>query len=167
MIAVALIGRPFGVDGLLRVTAYSGEYGHLVGLTDVELRSDDRVEVATVRRFEVRARDALVGFDGITSPEAARRFTGWEIWVPRGAGAPLGPDEHYVADIVGMDVICQEIRIGHVVAVVDGAQAPLLEVRVDGRNGTALLPFMDRFVDTVDVARRCLTVRERWMLDLS
>lgn len=167
MLAIAIVGRPVGVDGMVRVTSYSGEYDHLASLTDVELRRNESRTRHRIERVVVRSGDALVHFAGVTDPEAAKRFTGWEIWAERSFAAPLGTDEYYIADLVGCVVRVDGRRIGEVVAVVESGQAPLLEVRLEEvRRPLRLVPFMDRYVGTVAIESRTIDVRERWILDL-
>lgn len=169
MLAVARIGRPVGVTGMVRVTTFSQEYDHLRRLTVVELRSGEVRRVGRIDRCTVRDADALIGFVGVTSPEEARTLTGWEIWTEREQASPLGSQEHYVADLVGCTVVCEDVAVGIVGAVVDGGQAPLLEVLIGGTSSDSgarrLVPFMDRFVGTVAPDRRTIELRERWVIE--
>ena len=90
-----------------------------------------------------------------------------EIRVDRVAAAPLDEDEYYVSDLVGLDVTVDGRSYGTIVSVIDASQAPLLEIRRNGtgeRNGVFLVPFMGRYIGTVDLSARTLEVVEPWIL---
>jgi 16S rRNA processing protein RimM len=121
------------------------------------------VEVLSVA---VHGTTPVLRFDGVETPEAARKLTGCEIVVPREAAAGLQSGEYYVVDLVGLVVRANgEVR-GTVTSVVEAAQAPLLEIEpAHGGGRPALVPFMDRYVGLVDLAAGSIEVREPWILD--
>ncbi|MFP4211640.1 MAG: 16S rRNA processing protein RimM, partial [Alkalispirochaeta sp.] len=77
---------------------------------------------------------------------------------------PRGEEEYYLSELVGSTLTCDGEPVGVVEAVVEGGQAPLLEVRQ--QQGLVYVPFMERFIGTVDVATRTIEVTERWVLDI-
>jgi 16S rRNA processing protein RimM len=166
--ATVVIGRvrkPHGVRGAVKVESYSGEATHFRTLTAVELVRDNHVRPMEITSVAVHNGVPVIQFAGIDTPEAARVFSGWEIRVERDKAAKLGDNEYYVADLVGATVLVNGERAGRVRAVVDGAQAPLLEVELSAGGVPVLVPFMERFVGDVNIDAGQIEISERWILD--
>ncbi len=152
-----------GIEGEIKGRPFSGESAHLVGLTDGEVRLRDRripVEVESVRPVH---RGILIKFRNYGSIEHARRLVGGELWAAQRWAAPLGDGEFYISDLIGSRILYEKEEIGVVTAVFDGPQAALLEI--EHRGGRALLPFLNVYVDAVDLRTRVLTIKERWIID--
>ena len=56
-------------------------------------------------------------------------------------------------------------RVGSVLSVIEGSQAPLLEIGLADGGKNALVPFMERFVGDVDSVIGRIKINERWILD--
>lgn len=164
-LAIGRIGRPHGVHGALRVHSYSEETEHFSGLEELLLTRGAEERSARVVSMEVHGRTPVLRLEGVASPEAARAFTGYEILVPRDAAAPLAADEYYVADLVGLELIVAGESAGRITAVVDAPQAPLLEVSTSQGGRTVLVPFLQTFVGTPDMATGRLELKAPWLLD--
>jgi 16S rRNA processing protein RimM len=162
-VAIGAVRRPHGIQGAVKIVSFSGETEHFSRLREVELRSGGVCRRFAVDSVEIHDRTPVITFAGISSPEEARSLSGWEIWVPTDHAAALGPDEYYVTELIGMCLVAQDGEKGEIVAVADGAQAPLLEVEWQGR--TALVPFMDPFIGVVDRADRTVELLTPWVLD--
>ena len=165
-LVIGRLGRPHGVHGALRARSYSGELDHFRKLRRVVLlRNQERSEFE-VLSVAVHGSTPVLRLDGIETPEAARSLTGCEIVVPRRAAARLDNGEYYVVDLVGLAVLANGEICGTVTAVIEAAQAPLLEIEPARESGRpALVPFMDRYVGSVDLTAGSLEVREPWILD--
>lgn len=181
-IAIGTVYGSHGVHGHLKVGSFSGEYDHFQNLREVELRRGDssrRFSVSEIRRTD---RGVLVKLDGIDTPEIARTFSRWDIWVSREHGCPLGDGEYYAADLCGCTLVytpepsespshelppsptATEENIGTVVSVWDNGVSDLLEVqRPDGTR--VVVPFLERFVGTVDTTSRRIALKERWVIE--
>ena len=90
----------------------------------------------------------LVAFDGVETPEAARAYTGAEVF----AEAPpveLGDGEYLDADLVGLRLIDEAgVEIARVTGVVHYPAQDCLVVDPGG----ALVPLVKAFVRSIDVA---------------
>jgi len=187
-LAIGRLGAPRGVRGELRVHSYSGEFKHFLGLKEVDLVPGpglagasapgglDRTRDAAgapraagplrlkVLRIEEGAGSLGITFVGYESPEAARALTGMDIVADRAAAAPLGENEWYVADLVGLELSCAGLSVARVVSVLDGAADPCLEARLpDGRS--ALVPFRKEFVGEVDIEGGRIELLAPWLLE--
>jgi 16S rRNA processing protein RimM len=172
-LAIGRLGAPKGVRGDLKVHSYSGESAHFRRIKEANLLGSDpatglpRSLRLKVSRVEGRAESLTMAFVGYDSPEAARVLTGLDIMVPRSEAAPLGPNEWYVVDLVGLSIVHGGEKLATVRSVLEGGADPWLEVvKIDPRppeargskgtakrnpEGVSLVPFRKEFVGEVDL----------------
>ncbi len=150
------LGAPRGIKGDLRLQSFSGEFDHIVKKKTLELHDESHSLIVKVIRSAVNPDGTTIAFEGYPSPETARALVGMEIWADREAAAPLGKDEWYVVDLVGLALRgpsgspTAETELGKIIAVVEGGPDPWLEALLpDGRK--ALVPFRKEYVGTVDI----------------
>lgn len=150
MLAAGAVMAPHGLKGELTIRSFSGRIDHIAALAEVLLRRSG--EERRVRLLSVRPKppNAVMKLDGVDSPEQAKRYVGFEIWVPRQAEVPLATGEYYMADLCRCGLFFGDERIGDVRSVMEAGASPLLEVR-DLRGKTLLVPFVERFIGEVDV----------------
>ena len=87
----------------------------------------------------------IVQFDGIDDRTTAETVKGARLYVARTQLPPLQPGVYYQADLIGLEVIAGEERLGRVSRVVNFGGGDLLEIE---RDGTSLLvPFTGAEVD--------------------
>lgn len=103
-------------------------------------------------------RGVVALFEGIDSPEAVRRFVGYDVWIPRDRLDEPEAGSHYWADLVGSRVMTDD---GHVVGVVTslfetGANDVVVVQEPDG--GERLLPFTHEVIRNVDTRTQTVTV---------
>lgn len=164
LLAVGRLGSPHGVRGFLRVRSYSGETAHLADLGEVLLAREGERRKALVEETRVAGTEVLLRLAGCDDPEDARAWTGWDILVPRSRAAPLGPGEYYIADLAGCELVLAGRTVGTVDRVLEGGEAPLLEIRMPaGRS--VLVPFRKEFVGEVDVPGRRIELLAGWILE--
>jgi len=128
-----------------------------------------RIDGSSGRAFYVvessRAyRDRLVlKLKGIDNANAAAGLRGGRVQVARAEAPELPEGEHYIAELVGMQVVDETGReIGRVEGVVGAGGADVLRV-VSGGNEEEeaeelLIPLAERYVSSIDVARRRIEV---------
>lgn len=163
-LATGVLKGPHGVHGFIKVHAYSGEYGHLSGIEWVSLRKNGIERQLVVENVRSSGMETLIKFHGIDSPEAARRFGGWELWVPRRSAAKLKEGEYYVADLSSCTLVSHGEQEASVVGVIDGPQSLLLEVESCADGKRYLVPFMSQYIGTVDLDRKEMELVAPWLL---
>jgi 16S rRNA processing protein RimM len=92
----------------------------------------------------------LVRLGGVEDRDAAEALRGALLEVPRAAVPPAPEDGYYWFDLVGLS--CGDRRLGElgtVAEVMEGGGGVLL--RVEGRRGELLLPFVDAYLLAVDL----------------
>jgi 16S rRNA processing protein RimM len=164
------LGAPRGIKGDLRLQSYSGEYEHIQAQKFLELRGQGRSLRLKVLRLSVYPDGATIAFDGYPTPETARALTGLEIVAPRSEAAPLGENEWYVADLMGLALVgpagseLAGSELGRIISVVEGGPDPWLETALpDGRK--VLVPFRKEFVGSVDVKAGRVELLAPWLLE--
>ena len=160
LVAIGRISGTHGLRGDVKVESFSQEYSHFAALDRVLLRPGGaagqangeggyREREVTVLGWKKSGGKAVLSLDGVDSAEKAARLCGMELWVPREYAAPLGEDEYYVTDLIGMSLRWGEEAIGRVAAVCEGGQSQLLEVDLGDRN--VLVPLLDVYIGSVDL----------------
>ena len=147
------IGAPHGVRGAFRVRPESADPASLLGYGEWLLRQREGAWVAhRVRDARAHAGGLVAQLEGIESRDAAGALRGAEIGVPRDALPPLGQDEHYQADLVGLAVVNREgAALGTLRGFVESGAHPIARI-VDGAGRERLVPWVPPHVDRVDVA---------------
>lgn len=153
-LATGVLKGPHGIQGFIKLHSYSDEYGHLEHLGVVSLRKDGKVKELTVEQTRPVGKELLIKFKGVDTPEAARTYNGWEIWIPRDDAAKLDEGEFYVADLAVCSLHVDHQKVGQVVGVIDGPQALLLEVESSQDGKRYLVPFMKQYIGEVDLKKK-------------
>jgi 16S rRNA processing protein RimM len=113
----------------------------------------------TVTAVRTGPKGVIARIDGIQDRTAAEALRGTRLYVER-AKLPMPDDgSYYVTDLVGLSAHdASGGRIGEVTAVHNFGAGDILELSVDGRTATELLPFTDAFVPAVDLTAGTVTV---------
>ncbi len=186
------IRGPHGLAGTCKVESTSGECSHFFELTDVTLRQGSTVKQFTVESVEGCVSSLLMKLKGIESPEEAKKYTGYEILVPRGKACPLYKDEYYVDDLKSCSLVYYEngkktgkkelaeksepVTAGYITDVLEGGAGDLLEVSLtesldglldstDNKDRKVLIPFRKEFIGTVDLKSKTVQLMHLWILE--
>lgn len=162
-IATGIIRTSHGIRGFLKVKTFSGEHQHLTALREITLVHQNREKTFALEEVRPWRDGALIKLKGVDTPEDARNYCSWEIWVDRTEAAALGEDEYYTADLVGMDVLCGGEPVARITAVCSSAGAELLEM-VNER-GTFLVPFIGQFIGEVSVEDNTIELKDRRLIE--
>jgi 16S rRNA processing protein RimM len=116
--------------------------------SSLRLRGESR-RIEDVRQ---RKRQLLVRLKGIETPEEAGGFAGSLLTIPESDLAPLGDDEYYRFQLIGLRVEDEDgTLVGTVTEILDTGETQVLVV--EGERAQQLVPLVDEFVSAVDLAR--------------
>ncbi len=150
-ILLGRIAAPHGIRGDVVIESYAGEPQAIAAYGPLE--SEDgkrRLEISVVRTTPKGVIAHVAGVDDRNGAEALKGLT---LYVDRVRLPAAADGEFYRADLVGLAVEDREGRkIGTVVAVENYGAGDILELRLEGKSKTELIPFTDAFVPVVDVA---------------
>ena len=116
---------------------------------------ESRRRIASVRFHQGRP---VIGFDGVETMNDAEALAGAELKVPASEVAPLPDSTYYRHDLVGCEVRDERGAMIGTVTRVDGPLERSYLV-IDGARGEVLLPLVEEFWVSIDLAARVIVVR--------
>jgi 16S rRNA processing protein RimM len=153
-VVLGRVGAPFGVQGWVKVSSYTEPPERIADYGDWHV-GPEGMRYA-VRGLKRAGRGQLaVQLEGLTSPEAARRLTGCEIWVERAALPELAPGEFYRDDLVGLEAYSASgVSLGRVDGFVELPAHPVVVLKGDRERW---VPLVAGRLLGVDLAARRVT----------
>ena len=179
------IGRvldAWGVKGWLKILPHSSDPEALLAaqtwflqVPDVKFRPGFNAFSGTVSisvdEAKIHSGSVVAKLTGLDDRNAAEVLRGVRIFLPRSSFPAASKDEYYWVDLIGLNVVNREgLALGcvrdlmttgpHAVLCVEYTEQP-----AEGPVVTAerMIPFVAAYVDTVDLAGRCITVD--WQVD--
>ena len=157
LIALAKVGRPYGLTGALHWYPYSKDAQTLLKAREVMIDTT----MYAVTRSRRHGESIVAEIVGVTSPEAAARLTNKEIFVDKAYFAPLPEGEYYWIDLIGLTCTNGDRIFGEIAEIFESGAHPILRVKrptTDPTPGDELIPFVDAIVRSVDIAARRVDV---------
>ncbi|MGA7146881.1 MAG: ribosome maturation factor RimM [Microbacterium sp.] len=112
----------------------------------------------TVREFRWMNTHPVAFFDGVDDREAAEELIRAILWIDQDTNAPSTEDDAWFDhQLVGLDVVREDVVVGRVIRVDHMPAQDLLIVRLDG-DREVLVPFVKAIVPDVDIAAGRLVV---------
>ena len=145
-VAVGRIVGAWGLQGHVKVEPMTDFAGRFAVGNRLQLKG------ATRRILDVKERkkQLLVQLEGIEGPEAAAALSGELLAIPEAELAPLGEDQYYRFQLVGLDVVDPSgVAIGQIADILDTGETQVLVVS-DGSK-EILIPLVSDFVGSVDL----------------
>lgn len=163
-LAIGVVRTSYGVRGEMKIRSLSGERRHFLKLDTAILKKGRQEAQFEVERAREHGKDVVVKLKGIETPEHAKEFANWEVWVPREHAAPLRNAEFYIGDLCGCTVVHNGESLGPVRAVCEGGASELLEVELSGGRAV-LVPFVEEYVGRVDLKTNTIELLVDWVLE--
>jgi len=154
------IAAPFGVRGWVKVDPLTAAAQNLLAYPRWWVRRDTGWQEYEVAEARVQTKAVVARLAGCEDREAAARFRGNEIAVPRMQLPQAGPDEYYWADLLGSSVVNAESQeLGRIVQILQTGANDVLVVQGDRER---LIPFIADVIRGVDAAG---VLRVNWSAD--
>ncbi len=172
-LAIGKIRTSFGLKGFVKVISFSGENSHFYNLQEVILENGRIREKKKIENVSLHGNDLIIKFEGIKTPEEARKYINWEIWVPREKACALGEGEYYISDLYGSALISSaekgSVIYGKVKSVIyDYGLTDLLEIEStetgEKEKKTFLIPFINKFIGKIDTENKTIELLEEWII---
>lgn len=167
-VEVGRIRDAWGIQGWFKVQAYSASPEALFSARAWHLLPPERGARAFSGALTLDIRQVRVHGDGIVAQAgevadrtAAEGLKGARIFIARSAFPPLPEGEYYWVDLLGLAVFNREgVLLGEVTDLLaTGPQQTLVvHQHLAGKAVERLIPFVDAYVDTVDLAGRRIEV---------
>jgi len=153
-ITVGKIGAPYGVRGWIKIHAYTEFLENILDYSPWYLTSDNTKNTWTPIEIEDsrhHGKGLIVKFKSITTPEAARLYTGQWIGIQRSQLPALNADEYYWTDLVGLTVINQHgENLGKVVYLIATGSNDVLVVKKEKKE-IAIPYLLDSVIKRIDL----------------
>ena len=172
-LAIGKIRTSFGVKGFVKIISFSGENDHFYNLEEVILQNGRIREKKKIEEVLLHGNDLVIKFEGIRTPEEAKKYINWEMWVSRDKICALGQGEYYLADLYGSALISTpekgSIVYGKVKSVIcDCAASDFLEIEGtktgEEKEKVFLIPFINKFIGKVDTVNKTIELLEEWII---
>ena len=151
------IGAPYGVHGMVRVQTFSEDVSRLGDFTEWWVGVSEAYRSIKVKETRIHSGNLLALLDNVTTPEQALTLKGQWIAIPREQLGPTNPGEYYQSDLIGLRVTNrQDEKLGIITAVLENGAQLVLEIK-EGLL-VHLIPFVEVFIDQVDIENQCLKV---------
>jgi 16S rRNA processing protein RimM len=143
---------------------------------------------ATVLSAKPHGGTLVASWSGVSDRDQAEAWRNWSVWLPRSAFPKTSDDEFYWIDLIGCELTAEGgVVLGKVAEVLDNGAHAILRVQryaapgsapAEGASGTeadpwqrdakgriqeVLVPFVDAFVGTVDIAAK--RIDTTWPVD--
>ena len=147
MVLVGAITGAHGIRGEVKLRSFTADPAAIAAYSPLETAKGASIEIVRVRP----QKDGLIAvLKGVTDRNAAEALRGTELFVPRERLPEPEEDEVYVHDLIGLAVhLADGSRLGEIVDVADYGAGDLIDVKVEGRKDTVLIPFADQYVREV------------------
>ncbi len=159
----------YGVKGWLRLYSYTEPREALLAYKSWLLRVDTEWLPMAVEDGRAQGKSVIARLAGINDRDAAARYIGADVAVPRAELPEAEAGRFYWADLVGLEVRHRSgQRLGTVAYMLATGAHDVMVVHMAGEAGDAparevLIPFVpDRYVLKVDLAARVIDVDWEW-----
>jgi 16S rRNA processing protein RimM len=147
---------PFGVQGWLKVKAFTEEPGGLGEFPRWLVATAGGWRGMAVEEFEVHSKGPVVKLEGCADREGAEKLRGCDVAVTRDELGDADDGMLYWVDLVGLQVVGEDGRIwGEVEGLFETGETSVMVVR--GEKET-MIPFVPAYVKSVDREARRITV---------
>ncbi len=156
-IRVGYVRKPHGIAGTLRVEPLTDRIERFAVGSSYSIEDSTLPALVIEEVNDLPDGDVLLHFRGIADRNAAEKLRGTYLVVPESERPSLGPDEWYVDDLMGMNVVLED---GTTLGTVEDVEAyignDVLVVRKEG--AVHRIPMVRECIRSVDQVKRTVTV---------
>jgi 16S rRNA processing protein RimM len=163
LVSVGVITGAHGIRGEVKLRSFTATPDALVRYAPLKTATGGTVEIAKLRP----QKDGFIAvLKGVTDRNAAEALKGTALFVPRDRLPAPDAGEVYVADLIGRRVVLADgTALGQIVDVANYGAGDLIDVKVEGRRDTVLIPFASGFVQESDGADIVVDLPEGFLDD--
>ncbi len=167
-VEVGRIADAWGIKGWFKVLAYSADPEALFSSNRWYLQPAERgpktfsgTVALAIRSAKEHSDTVVASAQDVDDRTAAEALKGARIFIPRSSFPAAATDEFYWVDLLGLEVVNREgVALGQIRELLStGPQTVLvMEYTEDGKTLERMIPFVNQFVDGVDLPGRRITV---------
>ena len=163
LIKIGTLKKPYGVQGWLWVFSDTEDREAIFAMQPWVIRTALGQRTLTVKNWHAQGKGYVVQLHEIPDRNMAETYYGVTLWAAITDLAPLGEDEHYWADLIGLTVISQPdgVKLGQIKDLFETGAHDVMVVKptpdsVDSEE--RLIPWHKQTVLMVDLAAKTVTV---------
>jgi 16S rRNA processing protein RimM len=158
LVLVGVVARTHGLRGQVVVNPETDFASERFATGAAVLAAiDGKLQPLTVSSVRFHQGRPIVGFDGVSSIEAAGRLAGEPLWIREGDRPKLEVGRYYHSELVGCRVETREgVEVGRVARVQSGAGVPLLGVGTGPRE--VLIPLAESICLEIDAEGKRIVI---------
>lgn len=154
--------RPHGIAGELKMRVLTGYPERLHAHQTLYLADSPEAEspeAYKLRSVRFHQGYALIRLEAVPDRTAAERYRQLYVMVAMEDAVPLEPDEHYLFELIGLQVLTEQGEsLGEIVDVMETGANDVYVVR-GGPYGEVLIPATEHTILSTDVTARHIVVR--------
>lgn len=158
LLKVGVIANTHGVRGELKVFPTTDDPKRFLELDQVILdtgKSKERMEIEKIRFFKNMVILKFKGLDDINDALALRKM---ELFVTRDQAVPLGENEYFIADLIGLSAVSDEgEELGKLSDVISSAANDIYVITKEGAPDL-LVPAIKQCIKKVDMERGSIEI---------
>ena len=157
LLQVGVITTTHGIRGEVKVYPTTDDVHRFEELESVLLDTGKEYRELKIKSVKYFKQYAILKFKGIDNINDIEKYKGKSLFVTRENAQPLGEDEYYIADLIGMDVITDEGEEGKLVDVIETGANEVYVVEFD-KYGEVLIPAIHDCILDVDIEAMSMKV---------
>ncbi len=147
---VGVYANTHGVRGEIKVYPTTDDPKRFLRLKQVILQTKEGDKILEIAGVRFQKNMVLVKFRGIDDINEIEKYKGSPLLIPREEAIPLGKDEYYIPDLIGMSVYTESgERLGELTEVMQTGANDVYIVQTP--KGEVLLPAIAECILDVDV----------------
>lgn len=161
LVLMGKVAKPHGIKGEIKVFSYSGRpedfnvYRQII-LYDSDSGAGKEFES---ERCRIQGKFSIIKLRQVDTRNASESLSGLTVWVYKEQMPPLGPDEFYWHEMIGLDVFSgSDENLGKVTSLFSTPAHDVLVVKGKGRE--YLIPAKKEFIQDMDLAAKRLIIRK-------
>lgn len=159
LLYIGVLGAPFGVRGQIKLHSISSHPEHLVRHLRTVFIGPKRIPHQVTRLFLHKPGLLIIQLQSVADRDAAADLRGAEVYIAAADAAPLGEDEFFYHDLIGLAAVTDTgDLIGEVRDVLETGAGEIAVIARRGR-ADALVPMVRDFIVAIDLVERRLVIR--------
>jgi len=147
-VLVGVIVGAHGIKGEVKLKSFTSDPLSIGRYGPLQSSSGKQLEIS---KLKAAKDDFIASFKNVNDRNEAETLRGVELFVAREKLPKLKTHEAYAHDLMGLDVVLENgSKLGKLVAMPNYGAGDLLEVAIDGKAETVLIPFTSAFVPQED-----------------
>ncbi|MFN0192085.1 MAG: ribosome maturation factor RimM [Aestuariivirga sp.] len=161
LILLGVITGAHGIRGEVKLKSFTADPAAIASYGPLQTKSGETLEIA---RLKPQKDHFIAALKGVTDRSLAEALRGTELFIPRENLPPTDESELYIADLIGKPVVLADGKpLGTITSIENYGAGDLLNVGIEGREDTVLIPLTDDFVSAIEEGRIVVNLPEDYL----